>query len=403
MKVWALGLDFRSAPLELRAKAASSDPLKLVPHSSELIFVSTCNRVEIYAVSEVDAILVKKAWASDCGFNAKLENPIQVFEEADMVQHLFRVTASMDSMVVGETQITSQIKRAYEDAVSSNHVGPIFHRCFQRAFQVAKKVRQRTEVGRLAVSIPSIGVKLAEKVLGSLQTKSVGILGLGEIGRVAAEHFASIRPKKIFLFNRTRSVADEMAHHFDIETQVCDRAEEVLHQSDVIVSAADAVLVKKEDLRELDQRGNPVFVLDLSVPRSVEVLSDLERTFTFGIDDLQKIAEENQSLRSQELYKAEQIIEEEVKSCWIELSPASISQTFGRLTSKMEKMTMEELSTLRARLGSVSEKDWAQIEKMAYRLTSKVLQDPMKELRLQVERNAESESLLQFFRNIFKI
>jgi glutamyl-tRNA reductase len=409
MKVFSIGFDFRTAPLELRAKAFSRDPefiQKIAAGISEKVMLSTCNRSEVYALADEDhssAIIDK--WASACKLTENEKKSFRVLEGRDCLSHLFRVVSGMESMVVGETQIAGQVKRAYEEGIRLGTVGSHFHRIFQRAFKVAKKVRAQTEVGRLAVSIPSIGVKLAESVLGNLVSKKIGILGLGEIGKVSAEYFGSTQPEKLYLYNRTRSVAEEFERELqkeNVNAETVDSPEIILREASVIVSAVDAVLIRSDDLQKLDRRGVPLFILDLSVPPSVEKFQAAD-LFLYGVDDLQKIAQENTALREQEVIKAEKIIVAEAENCLQALQLSSVSETFSRLAAKMQTITDDELSHLKMRLGHLKREDWLEIEKMASRLTSKLVQDPMTELKSQIQIAGESESMIQFFRNIFRI
>jgi glutamyl-tRNA reductase len=311
----------------------------------------------------------------------------------------------MESMVVGETQITGQIKRAYETASQKAWVGHNLHRCFQRAFKVAKRVRSETEVGRLAVSIPSIGVKLAEKVLGNLSSKTVAVLGLGEIGRIAAEHFQSLSPQKMYLYNRTFSKAQEFANNLsgkNIEVEVVPGVGHILHEADIIISAVDAVLLDNAKLKKLEARGKPTFILDLAVPASVGK-HRANNLYYFGIDDLKKISDENNKLRSQEVLKAYALIESEVEDCWKTLSASSLSETFEKLAHKAQGLAENELNLLKAKLPDISDEDWGEIEKMAKRISQKCIQDPMRELKQHVQSSKDSEGIVAFFRNIFRI
>lgn len=409
MKVFCVGFDFRTAPLDLRAKAFSKDPQfgdLLAKECSEKVLLSTCNRSEIYALGgEIEARRVIERWSEFCNLTTEEQKAFRILSDAECLAHLFRVVSGMESMVVGEAQIGGQVKRAYEDAIRLKSVGSHFHRIFQRAFKVAKKIRAQTEVGRLAVSIPSIGVKLAESVLGSLSTRKIGIIGLGEIGKVSAEYFASTQPEKLLLYNRTRSVAEEIASELqreNVNAETVDSPDVILQQASVIVSAVDVVLIKEADLRRLDRRGQPLFILDLAVPPSVEKF-ELADIFLYGVDDLQKIAGENAILREQEVLKAEKIVLEEAEPCWRGLHLSSVSDTFSRLARKMEGLTADELKALKIKLAHLEKSDWDEIEKMAFRLTSKLVQDPMTELKSQIQIAGESESLIQFFRNIFRI
>ena len=408
MNLWALVLDFKNAPLELRAKAIRKEknfPKKIAENADELVFLSTCNRVEFYVLSPFPASESLKIWKETCHLSEDEMKGFQIFENEKVIDHLFRVTSSMESMVVGETQIGGQVKKAYEEASQEKTLGPILHRCFQRAFKVAKRVRSQTEVGRLAVSLPSIGVKLAEKVLGNLSKKTVGVIGLGEMGKLSAEYFGSVQPEKILLYNRTQSVAEKLAKDLQTENvnaSCVSEVGEILKIADVIVLAVDSVILRQKENQLLDSRSSPLFILDLSVPPSVEKFS-FQNAFFYSIDDLQKIAQENTQLREQEIRKAEAIIQSEVVQCYQGLHQSSISKTLEHLSQKAEHLTKVELDHLKAKLKHLSPEDWVEIEKAAFRLSHKVLQDPIAELRSQLDSSEESENIISFFRNLFRL
>ncbi len=408
MTLQVVGVDFRTSPLEIRGQLCVQILERLsriCPNWREKILVSTCNRVEIYGVGAEDGGRVIERWLKEVGLNEEHRKSFFVLENQDALAHLFRVSSSLESMVVGEAQILGQMKRAYEMAVERGTVGAVLHRCFQTAFKLAKRIRTQTDVGRLATSIPSIGVKLAERVIGDLSSKVVGILGLGEIGRVAAEHFGSVQPKKLYLYNRTRKVSEEFCEKLkaeNIQSTVAETLDDILNHADVVVSAVDIKLLGNQELHGLARRGVPILILDLAVPSSVEKTEETP-LFIYGVDDLKNIAEENNRLRGTELEKAQALIEEGVLSCWKTLSPASMSQTFSQLSEKIEKLTNQELVYLKSNLSHCPEADWKEIEKMAHRLSSKILQDPMLELKSLVETEEKSEDLLRFFRNLFRI
>lgn len=406
MKLSILGIDFHTAGLDLRAKVASCTRLeKVAPHWQERVLLLTCNRAEIIGVGDENVESVLDRWIAELQLNTSDKAAFRYHQDEEALSHLFRVVSGMESMVVGETQISGQVKKAYEEAAQKGEVQKVLHRCFQQAFKVAKRVRGTTDVGRLAVSVPSISVKLAEKVLGNLSQRSVCILGLGEIGRVAAEHFGSVQPRKLILYNRTLSVAEELAAKLAQENISCEVSSEVetaVAKADVVVSAVGATILTKSQLEVLDKRGLPILVIDLSVPPSIEKCG-VHHLFLYSIDDLKKIADENAQLRGHEVERADAIIQEESRRVWTNLQTLSVSQTFDRLAQKVDTLTKEELQGLRAQMSSVSEKDWLEIERMARRLSSKILQDPMMELKNQIQQNKEPESMIQLFRSIFRI
>ncbi len=411
--LWVLSVDFRNAPLDLRAQLADKNSQfteELAADAVERVYVNTCNRVEIYGVGDAttpEKILERWSKRSDLPLS-QLQGCVRVHENEMALAHLFRVTASMESMVIGETQITSQMKRAYEASVQAGTLGPILHRSFQRSFKVAKSIRSNTDIGRFQVSIPSIGVRLAEKVVGDLATRRIGVAGLGEIGRVAAEHFASVNPLELVLYNRTPEVVDRFLAELVCEPSVhihqTQDPLQLLGTVDVLVSAIDHPWLTREHLLKADSdRQTSLFILDLAVPRSVAE-GNYSNLFLFSVDDLKQIAEENNQMRLQALRVAEEEIQKEVQQLWSSLfQETNLSQTVSRLATKWEALTRAELETLRSRLKGVSDKDWQEIEKMADRLRHKFLQDPTVELRSQLQVASEPESILEFFRNLFRV
>lgn len=405
---YTIGLDFRTASLDLRVKAgavAESLIHRFVAAGEEALAINTCNRVEICVLSSRFAEDLLNEWLQMAGLGKSESSKFQTRQNQEALRHLFRVASSLESMVVGEAQIVGQVKNAYQLAQARGWPGPILHRCFQSAFKVAKKVRSDTEVGQFAVSVPSIGVKLAEKIFGNLSEKTVGVLGLGEIGRIAAEHFGSVIPRKLLLYNRTQEVASSYAEklgHREVDVVVQDSVEPILKEADVVVSAVSAPLLGEKQLAQMAEQGRRILILDLGVPPSVSD-SYAADIYLYRVDDLEEIARENSRLRLQELERAEILIEKEVEQCWKSLETLSLSETFERLSAKVKDLQEKELEALKNRLSNISEEDWREIEKMSRRLSSKILQDPIVELKSRLENTEEKETWLHFFRNIFRI
>lgn len=403
MKLWAITLNYKKASLELRAKIASQKNaliLTLILPWREYCWLFTCHRVELYGVGKENPYELLELLP----LSSAERSLFGVLSQENVLRHLFCVVSGLESMVIGENQIMHQVKRAYEEASLNHKIGPVLHRSFQEAFRVSKKVRKETEVGRLAVSLPSLGVKLAEKIVGSLSNKVVAVLGLGEVGRLAAEHFASVQPKKLFLYNRTFSVAERVAQELqwdNISVKPVASLDFLHHETvDVIVSAAEAKLLDENILAHLDD--HPLFILDFAVPPSVASYQG-RNLYLFSVDDLQKIADENNYLKMKEAEKADRIIQSAVETCWSQLSVIPVSDTFSKLSHKIQILTQDELQQLKSRLSNISEEDWKEIEKMARRLGGKILKDPMIELRERLEENKEPEAWLHFFKSFFRI
>ncbi len=398
-----VGLDFQEASLDMRVKGLQTLidlRSSILPSVAEFVEISTCNRVEIVSFDAGDSQRIINAWSDLVGS----KEAFVCYQDFDAVRHLFRVASSLESMVVGETQIIGQVKAAYERASESRSAGTILHRLFQRAFRVAKKIRSETEVGRFPVSIPSIAVKLAEKVVGDLSRKTVAVVGLGDMGRLAAEYFGSLQPQRLLLLSRRQEISHDLVAKLraeKVQAVVAQDVASVLSQAQVIVSAASTEV--SLDARQLEGLSQRVFI-DLSVPTSLNV-ADWGDHYHFSIDDLRKIAEENRSFRQAELDRAETIIQQETERFWQSLKAFLFQDIFESLEEKLKVIRQEELKELRSRLSDLSESDWIMIEKTAQRMIYRVLQEPMQTVKQQLETsdNREGEGLVSYFRHLFKV
>lgn len=405
----AVGIDFRDTPLEWRGLAApkhESFALEISPSHHERVWVSTCNRVELYASGPEDEThRIAERWITSCELPDEMKSRFHVYHGPEAIRHLFRVSSSLESMVVGEAQILGQIKRAYDQSVALGWSGPTMHKVFQAAFRAAKRVRSQTELGKLAVSIPSLGVKVAEKVIGDLSSRRVGILGIGEIGRVTAEHFASVQPAQISLYNRTQETAQRLAKELEgqgASSVLVSDSRSILESCDVIVCAAEREVLPPDALAILEARQSMAFVLDLAVPACLPSVSN-ESIYVYQVDDLKKMADQNNQLRLQEMSRADQIVTEEVERSVRQLQSLQLDATLAQLATKLDEMTLKELEHLRKNLPQLSEAEFALIREMAKRMAQKFLQEPTVELKALLSAGEEEDSLLRFFRSIFRI
>jgi len=408
VKYWVCGVDFKTASLDERVEASrwilnSEVDTRIRRECDESLILSTCNRVELYACSHTDP----KSWIFESsGMSEVLISKFYFHYERAALEHLFRVGSSLEAMVLGETQITGQVRRAYLQACEQSRVQSQLHRFFQEAFRVAKRVRTETEVGQFAVSIPSIGVKLAEKVLGDLSQKNIGILGLGEIGQAAAEHFASVQPKKLLLYNRTQTVAETLRDKMQEEgmaVEVLSKPEDIVSRADALILATSEPILSEQDWnRLLSKTGTTLFILDLAVPPTIRSAYG-SNSFLYYVDDLKRIAQDNTRLREQELGRAHLLVAEEVQKTWRAYESTSIDEIFKLLNEKVEQLRVRELKELKSRLSEITEKDWTEIEKMSRRLSSKILQDPIIELKARVSEKEEGDHWTNAFKKLFKI
>ena len=324
MKIFVAGLSYKTTPVEVREKLAvqrarlqcSGCRLKLRGGLDEVVLLSTCNRVEIYGVSpwihgRVLA-LFQELTNSDFDFTPHL----YVKEGAEAAKHLFAVASGLDSLVIGETEITGQVKNAYQAAKDAGLVGKKMNRLFQTAFAVVKAVRTHTGIGRGATSVGSVAVELAEKIFDrDLSAKTVMILGAGKMGEACVKHLAKRGAKTVLVANRSVERAEKLAAEFGGRAVRLEDSAAAMTEADILVSSTgspDLVLMRDEVAKILPARANrPLVLVDIAVPRDIDpAVAELPNVFLYDIDDLEAVVRENTKNRVQELALCQQIIAE---------------------------------------------------------------------------------------------
>ena len=318
MHLFCVGLSHHTADVETREKyAPQSDAgasLREAVRCSEALVLATCNRVEVYGVSagviEIDAI----ARALSGGMSESL-NPSSFYrhEAKECVQHLFRVASGLDSMVIGETEILGQAKKAYESARASGGAGPFLHRLFQRAFRVAKQVRSHTDITRGSVSVGSAAVDLAARIFGELSDRKVLVLGAGDTSEKTARALVSRGVRDVRVSNRSPERAADLASIVGGRAVPFESWREQCGEIDILISstAATEPLLTPEMLAPLIRQrlDRPLFIIDIAVPRDVAPeVNDLDGVYLYDIDSLQSIAEQSIAMRRQQVAAGEEII-----------------------------------------------------------------------------------------------
>jgi glutamyl-tRNA reductase len=326
-----IGCSHRTAPVELRERIVftreqaltAADDLRREGILEEAVVLSTCNRSELYGVPSDSAS--SPASAMEEYFTSfhkiprkELDGRIYRQQGGDAVRHLFRVAAGLDSMLLGEAEILGQLRSAYSQALEHGATGPVLNRVFQGALEVGKRVRSETEVGARPMSVALAGVKLAERVFGSLKGHSALILGAGAVAEQVVEHMQNRGVKDLRVVNRSFDHAAELARRVGGEALAWESLESVLGLPDVIVTSVTSstpILSRALLERAIAKRsGNPVFAVDLGVPRNIEEsASGLYNLYLYNIDDLGAIVEQNRKARESEIPRAEIIIDEHVK------------------------------------------------------------------------------------------
>lgn len=326
MNILLIGLNHKSAPIEIREKAAFNEnkltaalaALKNYEGIEEGLILSTCNRTEIYAVSRDYARGVEYLWDFVCRALEKSEEEIRkyfyVLRDKKAVEHLFRVSASLDSMIVGETQILGQVKDAYFKSRELNSVGRVLDGIFEEAIRVGKKVRAQTQIGKGAISTSTAAIELSRKIFESLDNKKVLIIGAGKIGELTVKNLSSRGLKSVIVANRTLEKARELARQFQGMAIEFEGIFDGMRLSNIVICSTNAphFIITKENVQKVMRARNnlPLFFIDLGMPRNIEPsVNEIENVYLYDIDDLALVRDANIKERLNEANKAQQIVE----------------------------------------------------------------------------------------------
>jgi len=401
MTLSLIGVNHKTAPIDLRKRIAISREelpevvraLSAVPGVAECMIVSTCNRVEILSSIESPEIDLTGFLEQHFGLDpAVLKAHLYEHRDQQAVRHLFRVAASLDSMVVGEPQILGQVKEAFAIARAAGTVGGQLEHLLQGAFAAAKKVRSETEIGSNSVSIASVAVELARKIFGSLQGRTVFLVGAGKMCELSARHLVQQGAGKILVTNRTVERARRMAEPFHGQVVPFDQIYEAAAQADIVItstSAPHAIFSRAHGQDFLHRRRNrPMFFIDLAVPRDVDpAMNKLEGIFVYDIDDLQSVAASHMEERSREATDAEAIIAGEVERFHQRQRTVNVAPAIVELQRQAEDLRQAELRRIQARLGSLTADQVAAVEALTRGLVNKFLHPPMQALKQAAREN----------------
>ncbi len=409
MKLLLAGVNHRTAPVRLREKLAyrmEEIPAALLEVQSrgakEALILSTCNRVELTATLDDDfgvEPLIETLLSRRTGLSVDEIVPhVYRFENSAAIRHLFRVAASLDSMIVGEPQILGQLKQACAQARDNGAIGTILDAVLTRAFNVAKRIRSETEIGQNAVSVSYAAVELAREIFGSLHKKRVLIAGAGKMSEGAARHLMRAGASSIFITNRTIERATELARIFHGEVIAYDAFPQRLGEMDIVItsSAAQGFVITREMMqRAIEARKNePMFLIDIAVPRNVEPgVADIEHAFLYDIDDLQRLTEQNLKTRLDVAQQAENIVTSEVARMEAKLRERDVTPTIVSLQEQLETIRQDVMGRYRGRLGGLTTEQEAAIDALTRGLVNKIAHGPISEMRKQAAVTSAGESL----------
>src|SRR3954451_15808119 len=394
----AIGASHKTATLALRERlslpegraASLVGELVRTPEVHEAVAISTCNRTELYLVAAdpVDAeSQALSALSRQAGIRpTELLGNLYSLRGTDAVSHLFSVAAGLDSMIIGENEIQGQVRRAYELALVEGTTGPITNRLFRDALTAGKRARTETGIGRLRVSVSSIAVELAERVLGDLESRRVLVIGAGENGEVTARALAERGVPSIFVANRRYDRAIGLAARFGGEAVRFDDLPELLLQADIVVSctASPHQIVGREELGlVLEQRaGRPLLMMDIAVPRDIDPnVRGLPGITLYDMDDLQHAVARNMSGREAEAVKAATLVEQEVERFTKWLGSLEVVPTIAALRELGDQIVAQVLRENDGRWESVSDNDRPRLELMARAVVSRLLHEPTLRLK----------------------
>ncbi|MBA3886328.1 MAG: glutamyl-tRNA reductase [Acidobacteria bacterium] len=397
MRLFAVGLSHRTAPVELRESVdfarggveAAIAGLAARGLGVETVVLSTCNRSEVYAVGDTDATAegIQRFFSDYHGVSqAEMVSHLYVRRGADVARHLFRVAAGLDSLVVGEPQILGQVKTAYSTASDLGCTGALTNRLFHSAFNVGKRVRSETGLGEGAVSVSYAAIALAKKIFGDLKGLHVLILGAGEMAKLTGTHLQAQHVAGMTIASRTLAAAEHLASQLEAQAAPWAELDRALGVADIVITATGATepVLTRSQVEEImrPRRDRPIFLIDIALPRDVEAsVGDLDQVFLYNIDDLQTIVKENLARRSAELARAEAIIEEEVARFMTWVQSREIIPTVVALRQRFESIRRAELARLEPKLSGLPPEARARLDEITHLIVEKLLLTPTEQLK----------------------
>jgi len=389
-----VGLNHRTAPVELRECLAPPEPeiprrlqeAMRLEQVREVLMVATCNRVEVLAAGEDGDPLAEQLtrWLADGApvRPAVLKESLYVHQGHEAVRHLFRVAASLDSLVVGEPQILGQIKEAFRTAAEAGASRSVLNRLLHKTFQVAKKVRTETRIGSAAVSVASAAVDLARKIFDDLAGRKALLIGAGEMAELAAEHLLGHGVNRVMVANRTLSRAVELSERLGGEAMGLSGVADVLAEVDIVITSTgspEPIITRRLARAALRRRrGRPLFFIDIAVPRDVEPkVGELDGCYLYDVDDLTEVAEAGRQSRAAEARAAERIVESEVVKFMNWLAGLRAVPTISALTAKAEAIRIAELNRTLRDLGQSEGPQAQAMDRLTRSLVKKLLHDPI--------------------------
>jgi glutamyl-tRNA reductase len=420
MHLIVVGLSHKTAPVEIRERLAVPESrlgealTRLCSYSGvkEGILLSTCNRVEVYSVvDDVETGYGRiQEFLADTHLSLSSEQltPHLYWHTGDRaIGHLFRVAASLDSMIIGESQILGQLKNSFEIALAHKTTGVIMNKVVKKAISVAKRVRTETKIAEMAVSVSYAAVELAKKIFSDLHEKTVLLVGAGEMAKLAARHLIAHGVKHVRITTRTPQHAVDLASKFGGTAVPFDQFKDDMASADIVLVSTGAAhyLVGAEDVhRAVEERMNrPMFLIDISVPRNIDpAVRHVDNAFLFDIDDLTQRVEQNRAERLQEAEKAERMVLEEVTTMLDWMKSLEVTPTIVALRSHVDDLKRAEVDKVLARLPHLAPQDRELVEGLASSIVNKLIHRTMVTLKAEVN-SSNGPAFVEAARRFFSL
>ena len=414
-----VGVNHKTTPVEIREKLAftkgkieeSVDRLFNFPDIIEHTILSTCNRVEIYARANCQDSAIKSIKQFICDFHGlsllELEDHFYSYRNKEAVEHLFRVSSSLDSMILGEAQILGQVKEAYSLARDLRSTGLVLNQLFEKAFSIAKKVREETGIAERSVSISSAAVELAQKIFDDLENHTVMLVGTGEMAELAAKHLISYGVKTVYVTSRTYERAANLARTLNGSALDFEAFKNELHRADIVITSTSApnFIIKKEIVEKAihERKNKPIFFIDIAVPRDIEPdVNDLENVYLYDIDDLHVVVSANIKEREKEAENAMNFISQEVTKFNNWVGALDAVPTIVEIRKKAENIRKQEIEKTLKKISHLSENDKQLLRQMSSSMVNKILHKPTIKLK-QKTQSEDGHVYLKAIRHLFHL
>src|SRR5437764_9522510 len=371
------------------------------------MILSTCNRVEVVAQTTDDDTIREFL----CDFHQiphdSVSKHLYSLRDVDAIRHVFRVAASLDSMMIGEPQILGQVKEAYRIATDAGTVGMHLSALMNRAFAVGKKIRTETGISQSAVSVSYAEVELARKIFGDLSGKTVMIIGASKMGELAAKHLRRAGVSSVLVTNRTFERAVELAKVFEGAAVPFEHFADHMAGADIVITSTGAphfIIGKNLAEQVIHRRKNkPVFFIDIAVPRDVDpAVNEIDNAFVYDIDDLQQVIDANLKERFKEAMRAEQIVDSEVQAFCLKMQSREVVPTIVQLRDTIEKLRRDEIERNRRHLRDLSPEQQAAVDQITKSIVNKILHPPIEHLK-QMANDPHGPDLTDLIRKLFNI